>query len=449
MKDDKPWYEKVGIWIGIIAGILTILGIGNNALVNDDKTNIDEINLKNSKVETFSGNIISHDNIVYSNTQDVDLNNFYIENQYNINNSIEKQPLDDLITDSYDINKLGDASFIEIKVRNKSDSIWKDTVTINAGDQIEFQIEYKNMSDYNQMDVFIFDTLPQNAEYIKGTLKLYNMSYPSGQNINPDDFFSDKGINVGNFEPNTNTFIRFTIEITDVGLIDGIRTLLNEVKYKVGTEEGEILKDFAYKVAHGWGPDRQIYTNEHLADYPVFNSIKDNLVLGDERDFVRIVELRENDEDSKNTYVNSLEIEPGKQYEVFIYYHNNAASKYNNEDNDYSGVAWNVRISSSFPLSLVKGEKGTVCGCITSTNTNPESVWDSAQIIAKEDVTLHFVVASAKIHNDWESSESILSTNLFSKEGTFIGMNELNGMIFGCYEYSGYVTYTIQVESKL
>lgn len=109
-------------------------------------------------------------------------------------------------------------------------------------------------------------------------------------------------------------------------------------------------------------------------------------------------------------------------------------------------MAWNVRISSSFPSSLVKGEKGTVFGCITSTNTNPESVWDSAQIIAKEDVTLHFVVASAKIHNDWESSESILSTNLFSKEGTFIGMNELNGMIFGCYEYSGFVTYTIQVE---
>lgn len=79
MKDDKPWYEKVGIWIGIIAGILTILGIGNNALVNDDKTNIDEINLKNSKIETSSGNIIGHDNIDFSNTQDVDLNNFYIE----------------------------------------------------------------------------------------------------------------------------------------------------------------------------------------------------------------------------------------------------------------------------------------------------------------------------------------------------------------------------------
>ena len=25
MKENKPWYEKVGIWIGIIAGVCTIL----------------------------------------------------------------------------------------------------------------------------------------------------------------------------------------------------------------------------------------------------------------------------------------------------------------------------------------------------------------------------------------------------------------------------------------
>ena len=25
MKDNKPWYEKVGIWIGIISGVFAIL----------------------------------------------------------------------------------------------------------------------------------------------------------------------------------------------------------------------------------------------------------------------------------------------------------------------------------------------------------------------------------------------------------------------------------------
>lgn len=451
MKDNKPWYEKIEIWISIVAGVFTILGIsilGNNFLAEDAETNVNNINFENSEVENFSGNIFNDINTIdYSNIENVDSNNTYIENQYNINGNIVELPSENFITESYDINKLEDASFMEIKVRNKADTVWSDRVAVNVGDQIEFQVEYRNTSDYDQMDVFIFDTLPGNTEYIMGSLKLYDVKHPSGENINPDDFFSDKGINVGNFKPNANVFILFTIEITDVGLVDGIRTLINEVRYQVGTEEKTILKDHAYKIAHGWGPDRTIYTNEHPADYPVFNSIKDNIVLGDERDFVRIVELQDDENAEKNTYVNNIEIEPGKRYGVFIYYHNNAASKYNNAENDYIGVAWNVRVSSYFPLSMVKEEKGTVFGRITSTNTDPESVWDSVQLTAKEDVTLHYVEGSAKIHNDWKASDSILSTALFSKEGTFVGLDKLNGMIFGGYEYSGFITYTIQVES--
>ena len=451
MKDNKPWYEKLGIWIGIVAGIFTILGIsifGDNFLAGDSVTNINEINLQNNEVESFSGNVIGDISTSdYSNIQNIESNNTYIENQYNLNGNIVALPYEDFITESYDINKLEDASFMEIKVRNKTDTAWGDKVAVNVGDQIEFQIEYKNTSDYDQMDVFIFDTLPENTEYVKGSLKLYDINHPSGENINPDDFFSDKGINVGNFKPDANVFIFFTIEITDLGLTDGIRTLKNETRYQVGTEEKTISKDHAYTIAHGWGPERPTYVNEHPADHPVFNSITDNIVLGDERNFVRIVELQEDENKEKNTYVDSLEIEPGKRYGVFIYYHNNAASKYNNAENDYTGVAWNVRISSGFPESMVKGEKGTVFGRITSTNTDPESVWDSAQIIAKEDVTLHFVLCSAKIHNNWGASDSVLSTYLFSNEGTFIGLDKLNGMIFGCYEYSGFITYTIEVES--
>ena len=33
--------------------------------------------------------------------------------------------------------------------------------------------------------------------------------------------------------------------------------------------------------------------------------------------------------------------------------------------------------------------------------------------------------------------------NLFSEKGTFIGLNELNGVVPGCDIYSGQVVYTI------
>lgn len=72
-----------------------------------------------------------------------------------------------------------------------------------------------------------------------------------------------------------------------------------------------------------WGPERPMYTMNAPADHVVFNSISDNSSLGDERDFVRIVE-----KDSGKAFTSELEIEAGKEYIVSIYYHNNASATY-------------------------------------------------------------------------------------------------------------------------
>lgn len=190
-----------------------------------------------------------------------------------------------------------------------------------------------------------------------------------------------------------------------------------------------------------WGPERPTYTMEHPADHAVFNSITDNAGVGDERDFVRVVEVRNDGE--KNTYTNELEIEAGKDYEVYIYYHNDASETYNTEEYDYRGVSRNTRLSADFPKSLKAGETGEVVGIISSSTATPAEVWDEAKITAKEDVTLHYVASSARIYNKWDANESILSRNMFSQMGTFIGLNELNGTILGCDKYAGYITYTI------
>lgn len=195
-----------------------------------------------------------------------------------------------------------------------------------------------------------------------------------------------------------------------------------------------------------WGPERPTFTNQSPADYPVFNSITDNIVLGDERDFVRVVELV-NDGEELNHYVDELEIEPGKRYGVFIYYHNNAKSKLNTAEYDYSGIAWNTRIATKFPSSLKAGERGMISGIVSSTSTNPAKVWDEAYVTAKEDLTLHFVALSAKLHNDWAADGTTLSTYLFDEDGTMVGMDKLNGMVWGCYEYSGFVTYTLEAQA--
>ena len=68
-----------------------------------------------------------------------------------------------------------------------------------------------------------------------------------------------------------------------------------------------------------WGPERTTFTMEHPANYVTFNSITNNNRLGDERNFVRVGEAN-----STDPYTDEVKVVPGKTYEVYIYYHNNA-----------------------------------------------------------------------------------------------------------------------------
>lgn len=190
-----------------------------------------------------------------------------------------------------------------------------------------------------------------------------------------------------------------------------------------------------------WGPERPTYTMENPADHVTFNSITNNSAIGDEREFVRIV-----DKAAGGKYVTEMEIEANKDYEVYIYYHNNASRTLNDKAHNYKGVAYNTKLATDFPSKLAAGERGQVYASISSPTATPEKVWDEAFITAKEDMTLHYVTGSAKIHNSWDTNGAIVPTYMFSPEGTYLGMNELNGMIFGCGEFSGHIIYTIRTK---
>ena len=196
--------------------------------------------------------------------------------------------------------------------------------------------------------------------------------------------------------------------------------------------------------ASAWGPDRKTWTMEDPADYATFNSITNNTSVGDERDFVRVAEAVS---EGTSTAVNELHIQGGKDYVVTIYYHNDAASNFNKVEYNYKGVAQKTRLSAAFPDALDAGEKGQVDGLIFSVTASPEEVWDVADLIADEKVLLSYISGSAKIYNDWALSGSEMnSAELFSADGTYLGVKEFNGLIPGCAEYSGTVVFRIHAE---
>lgn len=198
--------------------------------------------------------------------------------------------------------------------------------------------------------------------------------------------------------------------------------------------------------AFAWGPERDTYTIQSPADHATFNSITDNTAVGDERNFVRIGEAESNE-----PYSDEIEIVPGKEYEVYIYYHNDAATDTNGSG---YGVATGVKLSSAYPINIEKGERGMVSGIIMWSYVDPRDdqiyegkVWDEAYITTKSDgVTLKYKADTAIIHNAGEMNGAVLPEKLFTEDGTLIGYNKLQGTIPGCAEYSGYITYTLIAE---
>ena len=122
-------------------------------------------------------------------------------------------------------------------------------------------------------------------------------------------------------------------------------------------------------VLFAWGPsERETFTWENKAPHAVFNSIENNPQIGDERDFVRIRKVGD------LTWSNEIKIEANTEYEVFIYFHNNAMENLNSNENGGKGIAQEVKMYSGFPSVLKNSDEDkNVFGKIYSPDTNPNS----------------------------------------------------------------------------
>jgi hypothetical protein len=187
----------------------------------------------------------------------------------------------------------------------------------------------------------------------------------------------------------------------------------------------------------GYGPERATFTMEEPADYATFNSLTNNSALGDERNFVRVREL-----DCEMKYRNLVCVVPGRKYEVYIYYHNNAKSRLNQSG---EGVARNVRVFSNLTKNIINKDTPTkIFGVIRSDNTNPPEIWDSSALATdcEDDIELQIIDDSVELHQG-PIITKLPQNEFFSESGTLIGNSGLDGTIFGCAEFSGYITYKL------
>lgn len=200
---------------------------------------------------------------------------------------------------------------------------------------------------------------------------------------------------------------------------------------------GFIVSIFAATSVLADGPERPTFTSASPANYVTFNSITDNPEHGDERNSVLIREA------GVGTYRNEIKIVPGKEYEVYSYFHNNAKSSLNPSK---QGIATNTRMSVQAPSVVKPGERGILSTSISADNANPKKVWDEAYVTTDTTIDLRYVAASAKIHSGGAVNGSILPSSLFTTGGAFLGYFEMNGVMPGCADYAGYVVYRLKAD---
>jgi uncharacterized repeat protein (TIGR01451 family) len=186
-----------------------------------------------------------------------------------------------------------------------------------------------------------------------------------------------------------------------------------------------------------WGPDRPTFTEQTPATYVTFNSITNNSVYGDERNFATIKDAADT---SNGNWQDTVTAQPGKEYVVRMYVHNNAAANLNQ-------VAHNVRVSAAVPTTT--GKSVPISSFVSADNANPAKIWDDVQLTSSQDFNLAYVPGSATFHNNsvGKAPQGVaLPDSIVTSAGAQLGYDQLNGDIPGCYQYSGFVYFKVRLQ---
>jgi len=186
-----------------------------------------------------------------------------------------------------------------------------------------------------------------------------------------------------------------------------------------------------------YGPDRTTYTCNSAgqcigADHVQFNSFVNNPAYGDERDFLMIRDASS----ATSTYADSIQLTAGHSYVVRFYVHNNAQQ-------DLSGITNYVAHDTTVRVGLPTQVNGSALstGYISASNANPGTVFDDVTLTSSGALNLSYVTGSARILTN--GINATLSDSIVSS-GAPVGYSALNGEWPGCFQYSGWVTLTVQ-----
>lgn len=217
----------------------------------------------------------------------------------------------------------------------------------------------------------------------------------------------------------------------NVSAIDIVQQLINSGRLDKCRDQ------FRYIEGENWGPARAGYYFDEGPEFPVFNSIIDNPIYGDERHFLSIEDPLHDEGDHYYTVI------PGTTYTVRINYHNDANPETNSSG---QGYAQKAKVSVKLPDKLTANKPEILQADISSTTTEHRTVWDQIAICSPVNAVIEYIPRSAKIHNYGKLNSTVLPGDyIFSGDG-YLGYNRISGVIPAGMQYSGHVVFEFKVK---
>ncbi|TXG77025.1 hypothetical protein E6P97_02510 [Patescibacteria group bacterium] len=196
----------------------------------------------------------------------------------------------------------------------------------------------------------------------------------------------------------------------------------------------------AAQVAAGWGPERERFTLASSAPHPVFNSISDNDVFGNEFDFVSVKDANDTDEGG---WCDSIEAADGDVLWLRLYVENSASDLLADDNWEGTGMALDTR--ARFEVQTERSTRVEVTGFVTSSTTQPMEIWDGIEVISPDVIRLDPVNGSEILYSNAHGNGIDLNYDLWSPTGTPLGYEQLDGRMRPGYQYSVYVFAKVRV----
>ena len=131
---------------------------------------------------------------------------------------------------------------IELQTKGQ-DSPWRKSMDCKIGDEITFQLHYRNGGYKKAADVMVSVSLPENMQYVDSSAVLYNASNPDGLQYKDPTV---EAVNIGDYQLYGDAYLQFKTIITNETLEKGkTNRLITWVKV---TSNGEALQDHTQTV---------------------------------------------------------------------------------------------------------------------------------------------------------------------------------------------------------